>query len=149
MKTATTEETSWAERAGLVEKPKPKLLDNLVKYVPTWSDIGTGILFIFVGLTAWTGGGIGLKMAPNAEPVWISLGALPSWIGMILILFGVDALIFKGRATPWLVRKYVNPVITAILKATAGEDRVKRWNDRLNQRLDRRKRKRPREQDAE
>ena len=127
--------TDWEKAAGLKEKPKLKLSDNIAKYAPTWSDIGTGILFIFMGFTAWTGGAIGILVSEGADPTWISLSGIPRWIGMVLILLGADSLVFKGRAIPWLMNKYITPGIEAVLKATLGEERLERLSEKLDKRL--------------
>jgi hypothetical protein len=122
---------NWQKAAGLEQEPKPKKLDNIARYFPTWSEIASGAFFILMGLSAWTGGGIGIRGAADADPVWISLKSLPEWMGVVLIWFGVDSIFLKSRGTPWIFRKVVAPVIEAILKATIGEERMARWEERL------------------
>lgn len=122
----------WQKAAGLAQEPEPKKLDKLFKYLPTWSDIGTGVFFIFMGLTAWTGGGMGIRTAADVEPIWITLEHIPEWIAGVLIWIGVDALFLKGKGTPWFWRKIGMPVAETILKATAGEERMARWEEKMD-----------------
>lgn len=128
----TLKTMDWALEAGLKEKPKPKRLDNIAKHMPTISDLGVGLILIFVGFTAWTGGGIGIRATADSEPAWTTLASLPKWICVFVVWFGIDSMIFKGRATPWFLRKYVQPVIVAVLEAIVGEERLESWRKKLN-----------------
>lgn len=129
----------WEKAAGLKKEPKLKLLDNIVKHMPTISDMGVGLILIFFGLTAWTGGGIGIRGAVDAEPTWISLASLPRWACVFMVWFGVDSLLFKGRVTPWFTRRYVTPAIESVLKATIGEDRLESWSKKLGKKKEEQK----------
>lgn len=122
----------WEKAAGLKEEQKPRLLDNIAKHMPGWNDIGLGILCLALAFTAWNGGGIGIQMAPDVDPVWVSLGGLPKWMIVLLIWFGVDSIVFKGRASPWLLNKYVLPRVDGVLKAVMGEERYERLKKKLD-----------------
>jgi len=131
--TAAPETTNWTKAAGLEEEPKPKkLLDNIANHMPTPTEIGTGLVFILIGLAAWNGGAIGIKGTVDADPTWINLEFLPKWICVLVIWLGVDSLLCKGRVTPWFLTKYAQPTIEAVLKATIGEDRLKSLSKSLS-----------------
>ena len=128
------QEKDWEVEAGLKrpeEKSFKKKLDSWAKQMPTLSHLGTGSLMIFLGATAQTGGGFGIKTAIDSEPTWISLGGIPAWICWFIIWLGIDEMIFRGRATNWLMKKYIIPAIEGILKSTVGEEKLKAWEEKL------------------
>ena len=141
MKTFQKTPADWQEAAGLSEKPRLKLLDNIAKHVPTPSEIGVGLVFIFIGMTAWTGGAIGVRGTVDADPTWVTLEHFPKWVCVLVIWLGIDALFCKGRVTPWLLTKYVQPAVEAVLKATVGEERLERLRKRLDKDRDKNKEK--------
>lgn len=127
----------WAIAAGLKEEPKPKRFDNWARYIPTLSELASGAFLIGLGLLALRGGGFAIQVSPNADPIWVLQNyTLPSVVCGLIIYMGIDIAVFRSRATPWIFRGFVAPVLKVILSATIGEDRLKAWEKNLASRLE-------------
>ena len=126
-------EKDWELEAGL-KKEKPagkKFLAKWAKEMPTLVHVTAGSVLILLGMTALTGGGIAIQATSESKPVWANLGALSDWICWFIIWIGFDMMIFKERATPWLLSKFVQPVIKAVLRSTISEERYKVLEEKL------------------
>ena len=130
-------EKDWEVEAGL-KQPEEKSFKKVkywTKQMPTIANFGTGGLMMLLGLTAQTGGGLAIKIAADSEPTWISLEGLPTWICWFIVWLGFDEMVFRGRATNWLIKKYAQPIIEVILKSTVGEEKLKAWEEKLERKF--------------
>lgn len=126
----------WEAEAGLKKEPKPKKLDNWAKYIPTLSEMASGLFAIILGALALRGGGFAIQLSPDSEPIWVLQNyTLPSVVCWGLIWIGIDIAILKGRATNWIFRRFVAPAFEVILKATIGEEKLKAWDEKLKGRM--------------
>lgn len=87
----------------------------------------SGLILILLGLIVIGHGQIGIQATPTSEVHWITeFATLPSWIGWMFIWFGFDSF-FGGKLT----RALSNRVLTPIVKAVVGEERLARLQAKL------------------
>lgn len=122
----------WEVEAGLKEEPKPKKLDQWTRYIPSLSELASGVFFISLGLLALRGGGFAIQTNPDSEPIWILQNyTLPGVVCWLLVWIGIDTAAFKGRATAWIFMKFIVPVLEAVAKATFGEEKLNAWKGKV------------------
>lgn len=101
--------------------------NRILGYLPS----SGGMVLIVLGLLLMGGGGIGVKTTPESEPIWVLLPMLDAWVCWLLIWFGIDQMIFKGKATTFVMNKTVVPIFEPILEGVIGKDRLEKLNRKL------------------
>ncbi len=117
-----------SEKSENTDKHLRTVLNNLVDFV-----IGNplrllgNLLLVLLGLLIISGGRIGIQATPESEIKWLEVFAdMDKWLGWALIWLAADDMLFKGKATIFLLSKTIAPVVETVLKAILGEDQFSR-----------------------
>lgn len=114
-----------------------QVLNNVADFNPLRFLSNT--ILVLLGLLIITGGRIGIQATPESEVRWIEAFAnMDKWIGWALIWLAADDMLFRGKATLFLLSKTVIPVVETILKVVLGEDKLSRLLKRFEKKIDKR-----------
>lgn len=96
------------------------------KYLPNLGQIYRGMFIIIIGMLLVAGGSFGIKASPESEPQWIEFPIMDTWVCLIVVWFGLDELLFRGKATEYIVKKTIAPVLKVVLERSLGEDKLRK-----------------------
>lgn len=126
------------EKSKNTDKPLGGILNNLVDFV-----IGNplrllgDLILVLLGLLIITGGRIGIQATPESEVRWIEAFAnMDKWLGWALIWLAADDMLFRGKATIFLLSKTIIPVVETIMKSILGEAEFSRLIKRFQKKTD-------------
>ena len=92
-------------------------------------DMVVGMMLLFMGMLIITNAQIGIK-TPAGDVRWITAFAdLDARLGWGLIWIGVDSF-FRKKLT-YALLSLLNPIFSPIIKGILGEERIKRWRERM------------------
>ncbi len=88
-----------------------------------------GMMLLFMGMLIIANAQIGIK-TPTGDVRWIAAFAdLDEWVGWMVLWFGFDS--FFDMKLTGLLLSPLTSIFTPIIKGIAGEERVKKWQERL------------------
>lgn len=127
-----------SEKSRNTDKHLGGILNNLVdSFLGHPLRIIADMLLVLLGLLIIAGGRIAIQPTPESEIRWIEVSAdMDKWLGWALIWLAADDILFKGKATIFLLSKTVIPVVETILKAILGEDQFSRLIKRFQKEPD-------------
>jgi len=106
-------------------------MKNYLKYIPTLTNIYMGLFLILIGIMLRYGGSFSIQIGEQ-NPIPVPIPTLTdTWIAWLVVWLGIDTMIFRGRATPFIIQKTIVPVIRYILESTIGKERLQKLEQRI------------------
>jgi len=91
-----------------------------LKYLPSIGEVTRGMLLMLLGLLMLNGGGFAIQSSLESEPYWM-FPEVETWACWVIIWFGFDSMLFKDKATSFVLNKTLVPLLRRVFKGIRGE----------------------------